>query len=230
MTARQAAAATVVVVVAAGAPLTGWAPFGRGRTGVPAGQSEVTFTRDVAPILFTACASCHRPEGIAPFSLLTYDEAKKHAAAIVAATRDRVMPPWKPEPGYGEFLDERRLSRDQIATLARWVEGGLVEGDRASLPRPPSWTGQWQLGTPDLVIETAPYSLRDSGDDVYRNFVLPIDDARVAVHQGVGIPARFQGRASRHDAIRSDALLPPPRRAGSRAGIRRARASFGDEP
>ena len=175
MTARQAAAATVVVVVAAGAPLTGWAPFGRGRTGVPAGQSEVTFTRDVAPILFTACASCHRPEGIAPFSLLTYDEAKSHAAAIVAATRDRVMPPWKPELGYGEFLDERRLSRDQIATLARWLEGGLVEGDRASLPRPPSWTEQWQLGTPDLVLETAPYSLRASGDDVYRNFVLPID-------------------------------------------------------
>ena len=127
----------------------------------PPGSPDVTFTRDVAPILFTACASCHRPEGIAPFSLLTYDEAKSHAAAIVAATRDRVMPPWKPEPGYGEFLDERRLTDDQIATLARWLEGGLVEGDRALLPRPPSWTGQWQLGTPDLVLETAPYTLRD---------------------------------------------------------------------
>ena len=169
------AATTVVVALAASAPLIGWAPFGRQPVRVPVRQSQVTFTRDVAPILFSACASCHRPEGVAPFSLLTYDDSRKHAAAIVAATRDRVMPPWKPEPGYGEFLDERRLTREQIATLQRWFDGGLVEGDPALLPRPPTWTGQWQLGTPDVVIETPPYTLRASGDDVYRNFVLPIE-------------------------------------------------------
>lgn len=174
MTGRQAAA-TFVVALAGIAPLTGWAPFGREAGGVQAGPSHVTFSRDVAPILFNACVSCHRPEGIAPFSLLTYDDAKSRAAAIVAATRDRIMPPWKPEPGYGEFVDERRLTIDQIATLRRWLEDGLVEGDPALLPRPPTWTGQWQLGTPDLVIETAPYALRASGDDVYRNFVLPIE-------------------------------------------------------
>ena len=169
------AATTVVAALAASAPLIGWAPFGRQAVRVPVRQSQVTFTRDVAPILFSACASCHRPEGVAPFPLLTYDDSRKHAAAIVAATRDRVMPPWKPEPGYGEFLDERRLTREQIATLQRWFDGGLVEGDPALLPRPPTWTGQWQLGTPDVVIETAPYTLRASGDDVYRNFVLPIE-------------------------------------------------------
>ena len=169
------AATTVVAALAASAPLVGWAPFGRQPVRVPVRQSQVTFTRDVAPILFSACASCHRPEGVAPFPLLDYDDSRKHAAAIVAATRDRVMPPWKPEPGYGEFLDERRLTREQIATLQRWFDGGLVEGDPALLPRPPTWTGQWQLGTPDLVIETAPYALRASGDDVYRNFVLPIE-------------------------------------------------------
>ena len=174
MTGRQAAA-TFVVALAAIAPLTDWAPFGREAGGVHAQSSRVTFTRDVAPILFSACASCHRPEGIGPFSLLTYDEAKSHAAAIVEATGNRVMPPWKPEPGYGEFADERRLTIDQIATLRRWLDEGLVEGDPAMLPRPPTWTGQWQLGTPDLVIETAPYALRASGDDVYRNFVLPIE-------------------------------------------------------
>src|SRR6187551_2595491 len=169
------AATTVVAALAASAPLIGWAPFGRQPARVPVRQSQVTFTRDVAPILFSACASCHRPEGVAPFPLLTYDDSRKHAAAIVAATRDRVMPPWKPEPGYGEFLDERRLTREQIATLQRWFDGGLVEGDPALLPRPPTWTGQWQLGTPDVVIETPPYTLRASGDDVYRNFVLPIE-------------------------------------------------------
>jgi len=177
MTARQAAAAILVAALAASAPLAGRAPLGRGRIGVQPQSARVTFTNDVAPLLFTACAPCHRPEGVGPFSLLTYDDAKTHAAAIVRATRDRVMPPWKPEPGYGEFLDERRLTADQIATLGRWLEDGLLEGDPALLPPAPSWSGQWQLGTPDVVLETAPYTLRASGEDVYRNFVLPIETA-----------------------------------------------------
>jgi Flp pilus assembly protein TadD/mono/diheme cytochrome c family protein len=168
-------AATFAVALAASAPLTGWAPFGRVPARVQTRSSQVTFTRDVAPILFSSCASCHRPDGIAPFSLLTYDDASGHAAEIVEATSHRVMPPWKPEAGYGEFLDERRLTSAQIATLKRWVDDGLLEGDPKLLPRPPTWSGQWQLGTPDLVIETAPYALRPSGDDVYRNFVLPIE-------------------------------------------------------
>ena len=172
---RKQAAATFVVALAASAPLTGWAPFGRPAERVQGRSSRVTFSRDVAPILFTACVSCHRAEGIAPFSLLTYDEAKSHAAAIVEATQERVMPPWKPEPGYGEFLDERRLTSDQIATLRRWFDDGLLEGDPALLPRPPTSNGRWQLGTPDLVIETPRYTLSASGDDVYRNFVLPIE-------------------------------------------------------
>jgi Flp pilus assembly protein TadD/mono/diheme cytochrome c family protein len=188
MMGRRAVVACAAAALAASAPLAGWAPSGREPAGVQDGrsgpaeaghynQSQVTFTADVAPILRKHCSSCHRPEGIAPFSLLTYDEAKRHAAAIVDATRDRLMPPWKPEPGYGEFLDERRLTSEQIATLRRWVEHGLLEGDPALLPRPPTWNGQWQLGTPDLVIETDPYTLRASGDDVYRNFVLPIEIA-----------------------------------------------------
>jgi Flp pilus assembly protein TadD len=187
MTRRRAAAISIAVLTASGS-LIGWAPFGREPASVRHGhpgpataghydQSRVTFAADVAPILINACVSCHRPEGIAPFSLLTYDEAKSHAAAIVAATRDRFMPPWKPEPGYGEFLDERRLTSEQISILRRWVDDGLLEGDPALLPRPPTWNGQWQLGTPDLVIETARYTLRASGDDVYRNFVLPIEMA-----------------------------------------------------
>jgi Flp pilus assembly protein TadD/mono/diheme cytochrome c family protein len=174
MTGRQAAAIGVAVV-AVSAPLVGWAPFGREATRLLAQPSQVTFTRDVAPILFGACVTCHRPQGIAPFSLLTYEDATSHAAAIVEATRNRVMPPWKPEPGYGEFLDERRLTSDQIATLRRWVDDGLLEGDAALLPQPPTWNGQWQLGTPDLVVATAPYTLRASGEDVYRNFVLSIE-------------------------------------------------------
>jgi tetratricopeptide (TPR) repeat protein/mono/diheme cytochrome c family protein len=174
MTGTSAAAAMLVSSCAASALLTGLAPFGGGTAGVLAQRSRVTFSEHVAPILFAACSSCHRPDGMAPFSLLTYQDARDRASAIVAATRDRAMPPWKPEPGYGEFLDERRLTSDQIATLAQWVEDGTLEGDPARLPAPPSWAGRWQLGTPDLVVETAPYVLRAGGEDVYRNFVLPI--------------------------------------------------------
>ena len=137
-------------------------------------RSPLTFTKDVAPIVFSSCASCHRPEGVAPFPLLTYQDVKSHAAEIVAATRDRVMPPWKPEPGYGQFAGERRLTDDQIATLRAWFEGGAVEGDPALLPAPPTWSGEWVLGKPDLVLQTPAYTLRATGGDVYRNFVLPI--------------------------------------------------------
>ncbi len=174
---RLAAAATCAVTFVIGALVTEWILFGLDPTSVHAQRASVTFTKDVAPILFNACASCHRPEGAAPFSLLTYEDARSHASAIVAATRDRVMPPWKPEPGHGEFVDERRLTGDEIRTLARWLEAGLVEGDPAQLPPRPSWNGQWRLGTPDLVIETPPYPLRPSSEDVYRNFVLPIESS-----------------------------------------------------
>lgn len=174
MTGRWAAT-TIVAALAVAALHAEWAPFGRAWPGVQAQPTPVTFTRDVAPILFSACASCHRPEGVAPFPLLSYEDARSRAAAIVAATRGRMMPPWKPEPGYGQFLDERRLTDAQIATLERWLTDGAVEGDRAQLPPLPRWNGQWQLGTPDLVIETDAYTLRATGDDVYRNFVLPIE-------------------------------------------------------
>jgi tetratricopeptide (TPR) repeat protein/mono/diheme cytochrome c family protein len=174
MTGGRAAVAMWAAALAIGAA-HGERPPGRGSSVVHAQPSVVTFTKDVAPILFNACAPCHRPEGSAPFPLLNFEDARRHAAEIVAATRDRVMPPWKPEPGYGQFLDERRLTDDQIATLERWVDAGALEGDVAHMPSPPSWTGRWQLGQPDLILETAPYILRASGDDVYRNFVLPVN-------------------------------------------------------
>src|SRR5687768_4480140 len=75
--------------------------------------SPVTFTRDVAPIVFQSCASCHRPAGSAPFSLLTYEDVRTRADQIVAATARRFMPPWKPEPGHGEFVGARRLTDQQ---------------------------------------------------------------------------------------------------------------------
>lgn len=154
------------------------AAVGRG-TGVVAQQPPQTFTRDVAPILFRSCATCHRPTGSAPFSLLTYEDARQHAPQIVAATARRFMPPWKPEPGFGEFAGNRRLTDAQIATFKNWLDAGTPEGEPSALPPPPRGSGRWQLGEPDLVIQTGAYTLRASGDDMYRNFVLPVRTDRV---------------------------------------------------
>ena len=136
-------------------------------------KSPVTFSQ-VAPILFNECAACHRPAGSAPFSLLSYEDARPWAKSIKQAVLQRQMPPWKPEPGYGEFADERRLTDEQVALIQRWVDEGAVEGDPTLVPPLPKWSGRWQLGEPDLVLQTELFELRATGDDMYRNFVLSI--------------------------------------------------------
>lgn len=97
-----------------------------------------TFNRDVAPILYKNCSTCHHPGEVAPFSLLTYDDAAKRAKQIATITQERVMPPWKAEPGYGDFQNERRLTDRQLATLAAWAANGAPEGDPSLKPAPPS--------------------------------------------------------------------------------------------
>src|SRR5215472_12951047 len=89
---------------------------------------KVTFNRDIAPIVSHYCASCHRPGEAGPFPLLTYDDLKKHGRQIEAVTQTRFMPPWLPEPQTLKFADERRLSDEQIATIRKWVDQGMLEG------------------------------------------------------------------------------------------------------
>src|SRR5689334_25229698 len=91
--------------------------------------ASVTFTRDVAPILFANCVSCHRSGEVAPFSLLTYADARRHAKEIAELTSERQMPPWKAAEGFGEFLGARRLSDQQIETIQQWVKQGKPQGD-----------------------------------------------------------------------------------------------------
>jgi tetratricopeptide (TPR) repeat protein len=112
---------------------------------------------------------------VAPFSLLDYAGVRSHARQIVTVIRDRVMPPWLPEHGYGEFADERRLEPADIDRLARWVDQGAPEGDPSDRRSPPRWTEGWQIGTPNLVVRLEePYELRAGGGDVFRNFVIPL--------------------------------------------------------
>lgn len=138
-------------------------------------DTQVTFNRDIAPVVFQSCARCHRPGESGPFPLLTYNDVKRHARQIEIVTRTRFMPPWLPEPQALKFADDPRLSDEQIATIKQWVEEGAPEGNPADLPPQPKFVEGWQLGQPDLVLTAAtPYLLPASGSDLYWNFIFPV--------------------------------------------------------
>lgn len=135
-------------------------------------QVQVTFNRDVAPIIFHDCAQCHHPGEAGPFPLLTYADVKSHARQIALVTNKRIMPPWLPDPSDLRFTDELRLSEEQIATIQAWVDQGTVEGNPSDLPPKPAFTAGWQLGKPDVIVRAErPYLLPASGSDSYWNFV-----------------------------------------------------------
>jgi len=121
-----------------------------GSAGVPA---VPTFTRDVAPILYTSCGGCHRPGEIAPMSLVSYEDARPWAKSIRAKVASREMPPWGADPRYGRFKDDRSLSATEIETIARWVDSGAPRGDAADLPPVPKAAEGWTHGEPDIVID-----------------------------------------------------------------------------
>jgi Tfp pilus assembly protein PilF len=137
--------------------------------------AQVTYNRDIAPIIFHSCSTCHRPGEAAPFSLLSYSDVKKHAQQIGDVTHSRSMPPWLPEPQKLKFADELRLADAEINLIQRWVEQGAVEGAPADLPAPPKFVEGWRLGEPDLVLTaTKPLTLPPSGTDTYWNFIFPV--------------------------------------------------------
>jgi mono/diheme cytochrome c family protein len=139
-----------------------------------AATATPTFNKDIAPILYLQCATCHRPGEVAPFPLLTYQDAAKRASLIAGAVSGRFMPPWKPEPGFGDFLGARRLTEEQIALIQAWAKAGAPEGEPGTKPEPPHFVNGWQGGQPDQVL-TLPvkYNLPADGPDQYRCFVLP---------------------------------------------------------
>ena len=133
----------------------------------------VTFAADIAPILFERCGGCHRPQGAAPFSLLTYAAAKRRATLIAQVTKARLMPPWKSEPGYGDFIGHVHLTDGEIDLIERWSAAGALEGDARDLPPTPVWTDGWQLGSPSLTVSfPEPYVVPADGPDFSRTFVL----------------------------------------------------------
>ena len=174
----------------------------------------VTFNKDIAPIVFANCASCHRPGGVAPFSLLTHAEVAEHADAIAKATREGHMPPWLPAPGQYPIVGDRRLRPEQIDVIQRWAKEGAVEGNAADRPTTPSFPDGWELGTPDVILTTdKPYTVRAGADDVYRNLVF-----RTPLTDGVFVRAvefKTNGAPVHHAVIRVDRTSASRRRDGT---------------
>jgi mono/diheme cytochrome c family protein len=118
-----------------------------------ANLTAATFTQDVAPLLEKHCQTCHRPGEAAPFSLLTYQQARPWAKAIKEAVVLKKMPPWYADPRYGKFANDRSLSQAEIATLAAWADNGAPEGDPKDLPKARVYVEGWSIPQPDVVCE-----------------------------------------------------------------------------
>lgn len=147
--------------------------FELGQTVQGSASASPTFSREVVRIFQQNCQACHHPGYIAPFSLMTYEEAKPYAQAIKTAVESGTMPPWKAAEGCGDFYDARLLSKSERQTIIDWVDAGAPEGDRSDLPQPIEFPGGWMLGEPDMDLKSAePYTVRATGQDIYRCFTV----------------------------------------------------------
>jgi len=213
-----------VTTFACAAVLIALAFAGSRPTAAPA--DAVTFSEHVAPIIFRNCTSCHRPGESAPFSLMSFEDARPRARQIAAATTSRHMPPWKPSADFS-FQGDRRLTDAEIDTIRQWAAAGALQGDPAKLPPVPAFVDGWKLGPPDLVVKMPEaYDVPATGRDIYRNFVLPLnlaDDVWVKA-----VDFRPSARAVVHHSLffvdttgaarRRDEADPLPGYAGGMAG------------
>ncbi|MBC8065906.1 MAG: hypothetical protein H7Y17_13820, partial [Chlorobia bacterium] len=165
------ASAGLVVAGFAGSGMSSDDPAKSPKTlAVPA---KPTFADHVAPIFYDHCVQCHRPGEVAPFSLIGYENAKKWAAMASVVTQSKQMPPWKAKAGFGEFADHNQLTAEQIETLKRWNDQGAPKGNAAKEPKPPTFSSEWALGNPDLIVsQSKPYNITAEGTDEYRNFII----------------------------------------------------------
>src|SRR5262245_62709856 len=164
--------------VTLGGALIAAAVYGGANTAAQAPTAGPTFSKDVAPILYKNCVSCHRPGDIAPMSLLTYEDARPYGRAIRAKVGDGLMPPWHAEAQPGTFRNDRRLSDADKNTILTWVANGMPEGNRADLPPAPVMTQGWSIGKPDVVLTmNTSFDVPASGEVPYKYFELPTNFA-----------------------------------------------------
>lgn len=159
-----------------------------------------TFSKDVAPILYKHCASCHRPGEIAPMSLMTYEQARPYAKAIANAVANRTMPPWHAEAPAGTFHNERSLSDREREVLIAWPAGGALNGDPHDLPSQPTFIEGWSLGKPDVVLEMLEdYRLPAKGTIQYEWFYIPTNFSEPKLVKSIEI--RPGNRAAVHHVL-----------------------------
>ena len=144
---------------------------------VPLSGVVPTFSRDVAPILYRHCVSCHHPNDIAPMSLLTYKDAKPWATSIKESVLSRKMPPWKADPQVGKWSNDPSLSEAEIATVKAWVDGGKIEGDFRDLSSAPVFAEGWHTGKPDAIFAIPKFNLSAKGPDEYAYITVPTNFA-----------------------------------------------------
>lgn len=136
-------------------------------------NDDITYNRDVAPILQRACVKCHRPDSLAPMSLLSYDEVRLYAPLIALRTSLRgqrgAMPPWfvEPEVGIQHFRNDESLTAEEIRTIGVWVAAGAPEGNPADQPEPLHFPSEpsWDIGEPDLIVDMPPYTMEAHAPD-----------------------------------------------------------------
>ena len=182
-------------------------------------QKEVTYTRDVAPILNKNCVVCHRPNDIAPMSLLTYKDVQPWARPIRGSVVERKMPPWHADPGVGEFVNDARLSDADIATIDQWVRTGAKEGDPKDLPPAPVFQEGWHI-KPDLVLAIPEFTIHAASQDDYEYIYVPTNftedrwvqaaevmpgDKRVVHHATVSVIAADKVAKKEEEMSKSDA-------------------------
>ncbi len=147
-------------------------------------SAEVTFSRDIAPILQRSCQQCHRPGGVAPMPLVTFEDAQPYAMAMMRRTgiRDRqgTMPPWYVEKDIGiqNYKDDPSLSDEEVAAIAMWARNGTPEGNPADLPEPLVFDAAvgWRLGEPDLIVSTEEVVVESDAPDWWGSIDgIPID-------------------------------------------------------
>jgi len=141
-------------------------------------QSAPTFNKEVVRIFQNNCQTCHHPGDIAPFSLMTYKDARPWAVAIREQVILKKMPPWKPAAGCGDFRDVRGLTQEEINTIVAWADGGAPEGNAADLPAPLEFPDGWPLGAPDLVTQSDVDYTPPTKGDMYRCFSVPTSGLR----------------------------------------------------
>lgn len=184
--------------------------------------SDVTWSKDIAPLFEARCMDCHRAGRIGPMSLLTHEEVRPWAKSIKAEVAARRMPPWHADPVAGPYEGDSSLTEDEIAMVSRWIDAGAPAGDPADLPPPPQFSDDWVFGEPDLVLGMAePYNvpaLEEGGDNLYRCFVLPeaeedywvrghqVRAGNYAVNHHVALFLDKTGK----QALRNDARTPEP--------------------